>query len=92
MIEIWYNYLGDFLIFHNNTKKNLAFYQDGLIPRSGANKTVNVRTGGDENSDLASLAANIGVRIVNNVSIFPNYHSIKLGFEGQVAKKFLNGI
>jgi len=38
----------------------------GLIPRSGPNNTVNVRTGGDEKSDLASLAANIGVRIVNN--------------------------
>ena len=54
-------------------QKNLAFYQDGLIPRSGPNGTVNVRTGGDEKSDLASLAADIGVRIVNNVSIFPNY-------------------
>ena len=32
---------------------------------------MNVRTGGDEKSDLASLAADIGVRIVNNVSIFP---------------------
>ena len=41
-----------------------------MIPRSGPNNTVNVRTGGDEKSDLASLAANIGVRIVNNVSIF----------------------
>merc|ERR1712086_1026995 len=39
---------------------------DGLVPRSGPNSTVNVRTGGDEKSDLASLAADIGVRIVNN--------------------------
>ena len=48
-----------------------------MIPRSGPNNTVNVRTGGDEKSDLASLAANIGVRIVNNVSIFiPDYKVI----------------
>ena len=78
MLEIWYNSFRDFLIFHINTKYLLPFYQDGLIPRSGPNSTVNVRTGGDEKSDLASLAADIGVRIVNNVSIFPNYSQLSI--------------
>ena len=59
-------------------QKILAFYQDGLIPRSGPNNTVNVRTGGDVKSDLASLAGDIGVRIVNNVSIFPNYSQLSI--------------
>ena len=49
-----------------------------MIPRSGPNRTVNVRTGGDEKSDLASLAADIGVRIVNNVSIFPDYSQLSI--------------